>query len=568
MLEHLALAEEKAARLAAERATPSAGVLGARERGARGLARRRRDAAPSIGRLAVPYLADVSVVLPWGVDGNDAPSPHAAVVEPGRGAISRPLGEPLDDALAHAVECAGASARTVRLPDPGASATEGATVRFPFGAVAHSAMILPLAVGARVVGVLGARRPRPSVASSSDALAVAGDLADRAAAALDNALLYRRIQDSDQRKNEFLAMLAHELRNPLAPIANAVQVLKMAANDPGTVDWAREVIGRQLSQLTRLVDDLLDLARITRGRIELKLETLDVAAVVASAIETCRPIVEAHGHTVAVTLPPSPLAIRGDFARFAQVLGNLVNNAAKYTEPGGCIEVSAAPEGDAVVFRVRDNGAGIPSHALATVFEPFTQLERTLDRAQGGLGIGLTLVRRLVEMQGGSVTAHSEGWGKGSEFVVRVPAVEADAKATAPVTLPDWAGPAPRVLVVDDNADVADSTAILLRSAGCEVHVARDGRSALEQLETMAADAVLLDIGLPGMDGYQVAERIRARPGHRKTLILAVSGYGHENFKARSRAAGVDDHLVKPIDLATIMGLLRERAAAAGNAEE
>jgi CheY-like chemotaxis protein/two-component sensor histidine kinase len=362
-------------------------------------------------------------------------------------------------------------------------------------------------------------------------------------------------------------MLAHELRNPLAPIANAVHVLKASGNGHGNeqVGWARDVIGRQLKQLTRLVDDLLDLSRITRGKIELKLDTLDAAEVVSAAVETSRPIVDAQRHTLTVKLPGRPVGIRGDFARLAQVLGNLINNAAKYTDPGGKIEVELAREGRDAVFRVRDTGMGIPSTALATVFEPFTQLERTLDRAQGGLGIGLTLVRRLVEMQGGSVAAHSAGAEQGSEFVVRLPTVESP-RVLSPVLAGHAAFDAApstdvslTVLVVDDNVDVAESTAILLRVAGCTVHVAQDGKAALAVLDSLQPDAVLLDIGLPGMDGYQVAARMRERPEFKRTLIVAVSGYGQDEHQARSRLAGVDHHLVKPIDPATVMAILAKR---------
>jgi CheY-like chemotaxis protein/anti-sigma regulatory factor (Ser/Thr protein kinase) len=268
-----------------------------------------------------------------------------------------------------------------------------------------------------------------------------------------------------------------------------------------------------------------------------------------------------------VRLPDAPIVVRGDFARLSQVIGNLLNNAAKYTEPGGSIDVTLAREGREAVFRVRDNGMGIPRQALGSVFEPFTQLEQTLDRAQGGLGIGLTLVRRLVELQGGSVAAHSDGRGRGSEFVVRVPAVDVLQTPDAP---PASRGDATAlsvdapmtVLVVDDNADVAESTAILLRVAGCDVHIAQDGRTALAALERVRPDAVLLDIGLPGMDGYQVAQRMRERPEYSRTLIVAVSGYGQDEHQARSREAGVDHHLVKPIDPIAVMDLLTARASA------
>jgi signal transduction histidine kinase/ActR/RegA family two-component response regulator len=428
---------------------------------------------------------------------------------------------------------------------------------------------LPLAARGRAMAVLGIAMTGPRKLDH-DALTLAGDLAVRAAAAIDNALLYRQIQESDQRKNEFLAMLAHELRNPLAPIANAVHVLK-ASGESERVAWARDVIGRQLKQLTRLVDDLLDLSRITRGKIELKMETLDAADIVHAAVETCRPLVDAQRHALTMTLPHERVGIRGDFARMAQVLGNLINNAAKYTDPGGRLEVAIVREGRDAVFRVRDSGMGIPAGALGTVFEPFTQLERTLDRAQGGLGIGLTLVRRLVEMQGGSVAAHSAGHGQGSEFTVRLPAAElaprVDTSASAAnAATGDGSEGAKTVLVVDDNPDVAESTAILLRVAGYDVRVALDGKAALAAVGTMAPHAVLLDIGLPGMDGYQVAARMREMPALARTLIVAVSGYGADEHQARSRQAGVDHHLVKPIDLDAVVNLLAERRSGGADA--
>jgi CheY-like chemotaxis protein len=336
-------------------------------------------------------------------------------------------------------------------------------------------------------------------------------------------------------------------------------VMNAQEHEPGRVKWAREVIGRQLKQLVRLVDDLLDVSRITRGKIDLKVETLDAGAVIAAAVETSRPNVDQQGHTLTTLVPPEPIRLRGDFARVAQVLANLINNAAKYTPRGGRISVSAEREDREVIFRVRDSGVGIPEQFLGTIFEPFTQVDRTLDRSQGGLGIGLTLVRSLVEMQGGSVRAISGGRDQGSEFVVRLPApAEADLPRTAPEAAArvDMSAAGLRVLVVDDNRDVADTTATILRLSGCDTHVAYDGHTGLEAVERLNPDAILLDIGLPGLDGYQVAERLRAQPAHRRTLVVAVSGYGQEEDRARSKAAGFDYHVVKPIDPVVITGLL------------
>jgi len=431
----------------------------------------------------------------------------------------------------------------------------GAAADFPVDGM----VIVPLSARGRTLGAMTLGLGPSGRKLDADALSMATDLAARAAIALDNARLYGKIQAEDRRKDEFLAMLAHELRNPLAPISNAVHILQVSEKDPAKLKWAIEVIGRQLRQLVRLVDDLLDVSRITRGKIELKIESIDATQVVAAAIETSRPFVDALEHTLTVLLPPEPLLVKGDFARVAQILANLINNAAKYTNEGGRIAVTAAREGANVVFRVRDTGIGIPADLLSSIFEPFTQIDRTLARSRGGLGIGLTLVRRLVEMQGGRVFASSEGPDQGSEFTVSLPAASPAQRAkgdsgesgrTAVATL-DLC-----VLVVDDNHDVAESTAVLLRLAGCEVHLAHDGEEALRLVPRVRPDAVLLDIGLPRMNGYEVAERIRSDPENRDILIVAVSGYGQQEHRLRSKQAGFDQHVVKPIDPTALSGLL------------
>ncbi|HVO89641.1 MAG TPA: ATP-binding protein, partial [Casimicrobiaceae bacterium] len=441
----------------------------------------------------------------------------------------------------------------------GATGTAG-PVCLPGGVPVNTLLSVPLCARGRTLGVLSLGLGPSGRSFDADALPIATDLANRAAIALDNALLYKNIQDEDRRKNEFLAMLAHELRNPLAPISNAVHVMQACENDPAKVAWGREVIARQTRQLVRLVDDLLDVSRITRGKIELKIETLDVAEVVSSAVETSRPNVDAHEHTLTIMLPPEPLSMTGDFARVAQALANLVNNAAKYTERGGRIAITVTQEGPEIVFRVRDSGVGIPPEHLGTIFEPFTQVERSLDRSQGGLGIGLTLVRRLIEMQGGSVSAYSAGKDQGSEFTIRLPAVKTASTNTDAGSRPEVPQRASTgglsVLVVDDNHDVAESTAMVLRMAGCDVHVAHDGAAALMSMARLRPDAVLLDIGLPGMDGYEVASRIRSDPAYRRTLVVAVSGYGQDEYRIRSSQAGFDYHVVKPISPGMLTGLL------------
>jgi len=314
-------------------------------------------------------------------------------------------------------------------------------------------------------------------------------------------------------------------------------------------------------------------SRITRGKIELKIETVDVEQVIAAAIETSKPNIDAQRHTLSLHQPSEPLAVKGDFARVAQVLSNLVNNAAKYTPKGGRISLSAAREGNEIAFRIRDSGVGIPPEFIASIFDPFTQVDRTLARSHGGLGIGLTLVRRLVEMQNGRVGVRSEGRNRGSEFTVHLPASPDAATVPALAATSANAGDRPspaglRVLVVDDNRDVADSTASIMRMNGCDVHVAYDGKAAIESVQRLRPDAVLLDIGLPSIDGYLVAEHIRAQPENGRTMIVAVSGYGQEQDRLRSKSVGFDYHVVKPIDptvLAGLVGSLRlSRDAARG----
>ena len=416
----------------------------------------------------------------------------------------------------------------------------------------RSAVILPLRARGRTLGALTLVQGESGRQFTPADLALAEDLAGRAAIALDNARLYRDIQEADRRKDEFLAMLAHELRNPLAPIRNALDIL--AQPNAGRADdaWARGVIARQMDHVVRLVDDLLDVSRITRGKINVRREPVDVAAVVAQAVETSRPLIEDRGHDFRVEMPPDPLFVEADPSRLAQVVSNLLNNAAKYTPEGGRIALDVAGDGCEVVFRVSDTGTGIPAEMLARIFEPFTQVERTLDRSQGGLGIGLTLVKSLVEMHGGRVEVHSDGPGSGSAFTVRLPLIATPA-AAVPVHAngighaPHPARPA-RVLLVDDNIDVADTLAVLLRLAGHEVRVFRDGPSALAGVDGFPMDVAVLDIGLPKMSGYELARALRGRPEGRDAVLIALTGYGQEEDRRQAREAGFDHHLVKPVD--------------------
>jgi PAS domain S-box-containing protein len=359
------------------------------------------------------------------------------------------------------------------------------------------------------------------------------------------------LREADRRKDEFLAMLAHELRNPLAAIRNALHVMTQPAADAAAVGGGRLMAERQVRHMARLLDDLLDVSRISRGRIELRKEAVDVAAVLRRAVEAVRPLIEQHGHELTVALPPEPMQVQADPARLEQVVTNLLHNAAKYTEPGGRIWLTAHREGGRVVLRVRDTGIGIAPDMLPRIFDLFVRAERPPDLSAGGVGIGLTLVRKLVELHGGAVEAASAGPGLGSEFVVRLPAdggrpppEEAKPERRDPTVLL----PSRRVLVVDDNHDAADSLALLLRLAGQEVRVAYDGPSALAAAREFAPALVLLDIGMPGMDGYEVARRLRQLPGQERVLLAALTGWGQEEDRRRSLEAGFDRHLVKPLE--------------------
>ncbi|VTR95120.1 histidine kinase : Putative sensor histidine kinase OS=Variovorax paradoxus B4 GN=VAPA_1c17480 PE=4 SV=1: HisKA: HATPase_c: Response_reg [Gemmata massiliana] len=362
------------------------------------------------------------------------------------------------------------------------------------------------------------------------------------------------LRDADRRKDEFLAMLAHELRNPLAPIRNGLAILGLRDGDREVVHRTHGMMSRQVDHLSRLVDDLLDVSRITRGKVELRVETVDLNAVLARAAEAARPLIDARRHRLIVTQPGRPVLVSADPTRLAQVVGNLLTNAAKYSDEGGRIELILEEDGVAIV-RVRDTGLGIPADMLPRVFDLFTQVGRTLDRADGGLGIGLTLVKSLVELHGGTVSVASDGPGKGSEFTVRLPKRARGKEKGEPgsVTVPLAAR---RVLIVDDNPDAGDSLAELLRLSGHAVEVARSGMLGLEAARKLRPDTALLDIGLPGMSGYELAGRLRAEPFGAGVLLVALTGYGQEDDRKRSAEAGFDHHLTKPADLSALMKLL------------
>jgi PAS domain S-box-containing protein len=388
----------------------------------------------------------------------------------------------------------------------------------------------------------------------------AGLLVREQAARAEAERLYREAREADRRKDEFLAMLAHELRNPLSAVTNALHVLGVPGADGDVRESTRALMARQVRHLTRLVDDLLDVSRLMRGKITLRREPLDLAEVVSRAVEAVRPLVGARRQALEVALPPDPLRMEADPMRLEQVLINLLNNAAKYTEEGGRISLTAAPEDGEIVVRVRDTGMGIAPELLPRVFDLFVQADQSLARSQGGLGIGLTMVRSLTEMHGGRVEAHSAGSGRGSEFVVRLPLLDGAAPGGAParerVAPAESAVVARRVLVVDDNDDAAQSLALVLRLAGHHVQVAHDGPEALALAGAHGPEVVLLDIGLPGMDGYEVATRLREMDGLAGALLVAVTGYGQDEDRRRTRAAGIALHLTKPVAIEELRDLV------------
>ncbi len=563
--ERVALAEERSRRAAAEEANRRLALL-ARAGAVLGQSLEFERTAADAARLPVPMLAEVAaVVLAEPVPG----VARAFVVRVVDGEVVADQSGDVPAALATVI---------------GRAFVEGTAAFEPNAAEGSDpvplAVGLPLSVAGRTAAVLALARSDPARPFTSADLAAADALASRAASALENARLYHEVQKADRQKNEFLSMLAHELRNPLAPIRNAVTILQSAADDPAARQWAGGVIDRQVRHLARLVDDLLDISRITRGKIRLLREPIDLGAVVAQAVEASRPEIEARRHKLDVVLPPQPIRVNGDCARLAQVLTNLLNNAAKYTDPGGNIWLTVEAAGGAcereAVIRVRDTGVGIPPDLLATVFDLFTQGEHSLDRSEGGLGIGLTLVRWLVTLHGGSVAVSSGGPGQGSEFTVRLPALlagsEQQTRDTAGnLSSPGGSDPAPaalRVLLVDDNVDGAESLARLLRLDGHDVRLAHDGPSALAVAAELRPDVVVLDLGLPRMDGFEVARCLRDRPDTRGAMLVAVTGYGRDEDRIRSREAGLDHHLVKPVDLLVLRRLLATAPATTLNGYE
>jgi PAS domain S-box-containing protein len=370
------------------------------------------------------------------------------------------------------------------------------------------------------------------------------------------------IRDADRKKDAFIATLAHELRNPLAPIRNAIGVLRQLESVDPTATWCRDVIDRQVTQMARLLDDLLDVARLQGGQLRLQLEAMDLRSAIDLAVEIAQPVIDAAGHSFAVALPAQPLDLDGDLLRLGQVFSNILINAAKYTPPNGRIALDVEKVDDRATVTVTDSGVGIAAHDMALIFEIFGQVDSAVHRSQGGQGIGLSLAKGLVEMHGGTISANSAGPGKGSQFVVQLPLLRQRAQRG-----PDEVGPAAaaqhaealRILVADDLRDGSDSLARLLRALGHVVEVAYDGNQAIRLAEASQPDVVLLDLGMPELDGYDVCRRIRAAPWGTRTMLIAQSGWGREQDRQRTHEAGFDHHLLKPVEPSTLMTLLRRR---------
>ena len=433
------------------------------------------------------------------------------------------------------------------------------------GLALNSFICAPIATKDGVIGAISFATAESGRAYTSLDCHTADELGRRAGVAIENARLVQALTEADRRKDEFLAVLAHELRNPLAPVRNAVEILRAMPSPTPQLQWTQDVIDRQVKQMSRLVDDLLDVSRIARGKITLKQQRVDVSDAIRLALETSRPLIERGGHEFTLRLKPERLVVIGDLARLAQVVANLLNNAARYTPPGGHIWLAAARHGTEVRICVGDNGIGIEPRMRERIFEMFTQGNGHdgHHRSQGGLGIGLTLVKRLVEMHGGRVEVVSEGPGRGSEFHVYLPLAADEVATRAPgssAAAKQPSGPPRRILVVDDNRDAADSLVMLLSAKGHDVRVAYDGLEAVGSAVAFDPDVVLMDIGLPKLYGYEAAQRIRKARGD-GVLLIAITGWGQEEDRRRAREAGFDYHLTKPVDPEAISQLIDEAAA-------
>jgi signal transduction histidine kinase/DNA-binding response OmpR family regulator len=552
--EHIVLAEERTKRAAAEELGTRLGFLADISRS---LANSLDPdtTARTIARQAVPLLADVAGVTLVGDGGQPWRTELAWEEPPNRTIHSRRIVESdgPHDALRQAVErvLESGSVEDLNELDLPLPVSRGESQALNSDLRINNAAVYPLRARNRVLGALTLAYGHSGRSHTKEDRTLAEELAARAAVALDNARLFEETRRADRQKNEFLSMLAHELRNPLAPIRNAIEILRLKnANRPDVLDSCA-VFDRQVTHLVRLVDDLLDVSRITQGKIRLQYEPVLLGDLLKTAVEISRPLIDLRQHHLHLTLPSHPIWLHADPTRMGQVFTNLLNNAAKYTKDGGRIDVTAEQVDHEAVIQICDSGIGIPAEMLTTVFELFTQVDQSLDRSSGGLGIGLTLVRRLVEMHGGTVTARSEGTNRGSVFEVRLPIAASAPRETVPTGSPPPAALKPgkrlRILVVDDNVDGAESMAMLLGLMKHDVHVSHNGLDALQEAIRMKPDVAILDIGLPGMDGYTLARELRSRSETRQSVLIAVTGYGRTEDREKSLSAGMHHHLVKPV---------------------
>ncbi len=570
----VAIAVENARLYESERAG-RAGAEGARRQSAY-LARAGKALAASLDyestlseivRAVVPDLADACLLDMIEPD----QSVHRVVVavgEPARqGLASAPRRSPADPASSSAIREAlrtGRSRLLPTIPDELLTAVAGDAehLRQLQEGVPRSAMVVPVSARGRALGVLtlvALSRPR---SYGADDVALAEEFGARAALALDNARLYREVVEADRRKNEFLAVLAHELRAPLAPVLSAMSIVARYEGEDVALRQAREIVERQVRHQARILDDLLDLARISHGKVELRWAAVRIRTVIENALEVVRPLADAQGQRLTVSLPDDDIILAADATRLTQVLTNLLANAVRYSPAGGEIAVSASHEGASAVLRVRDTGHGIAPELLEKIFDPFTQLTAPGGGAHGvGLGVGLALVQRLIHLHGGTVEARSKGLGQGSEFVIQLPI---DSLAESPAVAPAEAEPQRRrVLLVEDDADTRDMLRLTLQLDGHQVDVAGDGRLAIDRATAERPEVVLIDIGLPDIDGYEVARRLRSALGP-DVLLVALTGFGRDEDLLRAHQAGFDVHLLKPVErdqLVRIMGRGRRPAA-------
>ena len=565
--EKVSLVREQAARAAAEESTRRASFLAE--------ASKIMSSSLDIGslmvgatRMVVPTLADFSAIT---LVDDDGTSVSTACIQDRKLEESRlsiiqdpawvaATNQVLGTGQPTIIENFAALAYDRQRTDAKASTQERGRHRWPVQQVA----MVPLVARDKTHGVLSLAFVPSDRHFGRAELDLATDIASRIAVAMDNCLLFKEIQKGDQRKNEFLATLSHELRNPLAPMRTAIHALHLSGQWPAGAQELREMFDRQLGHLTHLVNDLLDVARISQGKILLRKEHTDIVAEIKIALDSCSSEINAAGHNLAVSLPHEPIMVDGDRVRLHQIFENLLFNACKYTDPNGRIEVSLTSDATEAVCRIRDTGVGIAPEMLPRIWDIFAQADSASNRSRQGLGIGLSLVKKLIQLHGGSVEAFSEGLGKGSEFVVRIPiltveSIPSAAKAERAANDREiHSGARWRILVVDDNTDAAESLQMLLGVLGHTVEIAHEGVTALQVAWAFKPDLIFLDIGLPGMNGHEVARRIRGELGMPNVKLIALSGYGAQSDHARSKEAGFDRHLVKPVDPTALPNIIAE----------